>query len=338
MRWIILFTIATAGSFSASAQPSANLEELHRLIAEQQYAPALQKITAALALKGPAAKSVDRYQLFMLKGECLLQNKATRLALDAYTAAIKEAESDRDRSLAEAHETLVKESKGFAYTPKTSTVAAPTPPNTPKPRPAPIDILNLESRKKAFAALLADELAANDAKVKVAKTSKALPPIAQLFAPLSKMEGIELASLPEGGEGGAGGEAVKVKAVRAELIDAAKKIVAEALRGMSKRLSEIDKSANTFVEFYQESIDAFARPVMTKMYKKKGLTDPQTKELTETSATCDKLSPALTELAKGLGAQDKTFDPFSEEAARIRKEVDRVLDTDYLRVYRELPK
>jgi len=335
MRWIVVFlTIVMTGSFSASAQQSANLEELQRLVSEQQYAPALQKITAALALKGPAAKSVDRYQLFMLKGECLLQTKATRLALDAYAAAIKEAASDRDRSLAEAHETLVKESKGFAYTPKSSSAAAPpASPNVAKPRPAAIDILNLESRRKAFAALLADELAANDAKIKAAKVGKALPPIAQLFGPLSKMEGIELASLND-----SGGEAVKVKAVRGELIDAAKKIVAEALRGMSKRLSEIDKSANTFVEFYQESIDAFARPVMTKMYKKKGLTDPQTQELTQTSATCDKLAPALTELARGLGAQEKTFEPFSDEAARIRKEVDRVLDTDYLRVYQQLPK
>jgi hypothetical protein len=43
-------------------------------------------------------------------------------------------------------------------------------------------------------------------------------------------------------------------------------------------------------------------------------------------------------LAQGLKAADKAFEPFSEEAARIRKEVDRVLDIDYLRIYRELPK
>jgi hypothetical protein len=221
----------------------------------------------------------------------------------------------------------VKESKGFAYTPKALATGAE------KTRPAPIDILNIDSRRKAFAALLADELTANDAKIKAAKTGKALPPLAQLFAPLAKMEGFELASTA-----GGAGEAVKVKAVRAELTDAAKKIVAEALRQMSKRLSEIDKSANTFVEFYQEGIDALARPVMTKMYKKKGLSDDQNKELSETNATCDKLVPALAELAKGLGADDKAFQPFDDEAARIRKEVDRVLDTDYLRVYRELPK
>jgi hypothetical protein len=146
------------------------------------------------------------------------------------------------------------------------------------------------------------------------------------------MEGLELAA------SGGTAEADKVKALRADLTDAAKKTVAEALRGMSKHLGEIDKSANTFVEFYQEGLDALARPVMTKMYKKKGLTDAQSKELSETNATCDKLTPALAELAKGLSADEKTFQPFSEEAARIRKEVDRVLDTDYLHVYRELPK
>jgi hypothetical protein len=328
MRWIALFMLMAGWSGSACAQQSVMLEELHRLVDERQYAPALQKITASLALKGQAAKTVDRYQLFMLKGECLLQTKATRLALDAYAAATKEAANDHDRVLAEAHETLVKESKGFAYTPRTAAT-----PGAEKARPAPIDILNIDSRRKAFAALLTDELATNDAKIKAAKTGKALPPIAQLFAPLARMEGFELASTA-----GGTGEAVKVKAVRAELTDASKKIVAEALRQMSKRLGEIDKSANTFVEFYQESVDALARPVMTKMYKKKGLTDPQTKELSETNATCDKLVPALAELAKGLAAEDKTFEPFSDEAARIRKEVDRVLDTDYLRVYRELPK
>ena len=106
----------------------------------------------------------------------------------------------------------------------------------------------------------------------------------------------------------------------------------------AKRVSEIDKSANTFVETYQEGVDAIGRPAMVKMYKKKGLTDEQTHELSDTNATCDKIPPALTELAKGLAAEDKTFDPFTEEASRIRRESDRLLDTDYLQTYRQLPK
>src|SRR5258706_6487931 len=174
MRWIMLIAIVAggAGTVSAQAQPSnVALEELHRLVDDHQYGPALQKITAGLALKGAAAKLVNRYELFMLKGECHLKTKATRLALEAYAAAIKEAPSDRERELATAQEMLLKSSKAFAYTPRTTTAPAP-PAGADKPRPVPIDILNPDSRKKAFAALLADELAANDAKFKSAKASK----------------------------------------------------------------------------------------------------------------------------------------------------------------------
>lgn len=299
---------------------TTTLEELHRLVEEKQYSPALQKITASLALKGPAARMVNRYELFMLKAECHLQSKAIRLATDSYASAQKEATSDHDRLIAAAHELLIKTSRAFAYTPK----VVPG-----KARPAPIDILDLASRKKAFAAMLADQLTANDDKIRAAKTSGALPPIAQLFAPLATMQGLELSAT---------GDDKQIKALRTELTDAAKKAVANALRTLSKRVSEIDKSANTFVETYQEGVDAIGRPAMVKMYKKKGLTDEQTHELSDTNATCDKIPPALTELAKGLAAEDKTFDPFTEEASRIRRESDRLLDTDYLQTYRQLPK
>jgi hypothetical protein len=177
--------------------------------------------------------------------------------------------------------------------------------------------------------MLADELATNDTTIRNAQTSGALPPMAQLFTPLATMEGLELAAT---------GDDKQVKALRTELTDAAKKAVAAALRAMSNRVGQIDKSANAFVETYQEGVDALGRPAMVKMYKKKGLTDPETRALSDTTATCDKISPALTELAKGLQAEDKTFDPFAEEASRIRREVERILDTDYLQTYRQLPK
>jgi hypothetical protein len=337
MRCTLFFIAATflAGSTSAQTPP---LEELHRLVDGGEFGPALQKITVALQLKGPAAKLVDRYQLYMLKGECHLRLKATRLAGESYAAAAKAAASDHDRLLAAAHEMLIRNSRAFAYTPKppppAPAPAAPaSPPAPPVPalpaRPAPIDILDPASRKRAFAAMLADELAANDAKLRAAQSAHALPPIAACFAPLQTMEGLELAAT---------GDAPKVTALRGKLIDTAKKAVAEALRALSKRLGEIDKSANTFVENYQESVDLLGRPAMVKMYKKKGLSDADSKELSATNATCDKIPPALAELAKGLGADDKTFEPFSDEAARIRREVDRVLDIDYQRTYRELPK
>src|SRR5688572_33430088 len=95
--------------------------------------------------------------------------------------------SPADQAVAAAHELLVKQAKGFAYTPKTS----PQTPTAEKGRAAPIDILEKESRKRAFAALLADEMAANEAKLANARTAKALGAIAAMFKPLAVMEGIE---------------------------------------------------------------------------------------------------------------------------------------------------
>src|SRR5258706_5670670 len=93
---------------------------------------------------------------------------------------------------------LLKSSKAFAYTPRTPTAPAP-PAGADKPRPVPIDILNPDSPKKAFAALLADELAANDSRFKSSQASQALSPIRQLFPTLAMLEGLELASTGRAG-------------------------------------------------------------------------------------------------------------------------------------------
>ena len=310
----------------ARAEPAVALEELHRLIAEKQYAPAIQKITAALGLKGPAAKGVDRYSLFMLKGECHLQLRAIRPAQEAYIAAAKEAPSPRERAVAEAYGFLLKSSRALAYTPKTAAAGDKT------ARPAPIDILDPASRRRAFAALFADELAAADSKLAAARAAISLPPIVELFKPLATLEGLELASSADATD------APRTAALRGEMTDRAKKVVADALRGIDKTVSRIDKSANTFIEFYQDTVDVIARPVRVKRWKKKGLTDDEMKDLQSANATCDKISPALAEIAKRLAADEKAFETQTEEAARIRKEVDRILDTDYQHVYDQPPK
>ncbi|HEY7120499.1 MAG TPA: hypothetical protein VH475_28200 [Tepidisphaeraceae bacterium] len=312
------------GSAVISRAQIATPEELHRLVYDDRnYAVALQRITAALGLKGSAAKSVDRYDLYLLKAECHLQTKAAGLATEAYTAAAREAPNDADRAVAAAHALLLKQSRAFAYMPKTS---------ADKTRPAPIDLLDRESRKRAFLALYLDELTAAEPLLATAKSAKSLGPIAAACPTLAKLEGIERAGT---------GDVTRTRQLRDQLTETTKKTVADALRGLAKQVGVIDKEANTFVEFYEDRQDPtarFPRVIREKAYKKKGLNEVQTNQLQEVNRTCDQIPPALAELAQKLGAQDKAFDPQSDEAARIRREVDRILDTDYLKVYRELPK
>lgn len=304
-------------------------QEIRQLVDERTYAQALQKIAAALNLKGPAAKLVDRYDLWMLKAECHLQTKALPLAREAYASAAKEATTDTARAVAEAHVALLKAAKNFAYTPRTA-------PNAEKGRPSPIDLLDRESRRRAFAALFDDEQAAAADALKAARAAKALPPLAAAFKPLATLTGIELAAA------GADGQTPKSSSLRTELTEKAKKVLADNLRDLAKRVGEISKDANTFVETIQDVYDVTPLGQTTirkqRVWKKRGLTEPQTTALQDATKTCDQLVPGLPELARGLGVDEATFDPMSEEAARIRKDVDRVLDTDYMKTYRELPK
>jgi hypothetical protein len=322
--FVILAVVAWAPLAGAQAPSS---EEIHRLMGEKNYAQALQKITAGLALRGEAARAVNRYELLMLKGECHLRLKAGSYAAEAFAAAAKDPQaSPPERAVAAGHEMLVRQAKGFAYTPRT--------PGADKSRPAPIDILDPESRRRAFEALLADELAANESKVAAAKASRSLDPIVALFKPLAMMEGLERASTKDG-------DAPRVKALQAELTDRAKRDLADALRAVARRVGEIDKEASTFVEGFQDSQDPltpYARPVRERVYKRKGLSDAQVNELRQANATCDRVPRVLPLLAEGLHAPDGAFDSFGDEAARIRRDVDRLLGEDFMRIYKEIPK
>lgn len=324
MKWMIALLVGIMLATAARGQVASS-EELHRLVREKEYSAALQKIAAGLQLRGTAAKAVNRFELYMLKGECHLQMKAMTLAIEAYGFAAREAGNDAERGAAAANAHLMRQSKGFAYAPKSKDESG-------KPKAA-IDILDGESRKKAFAALLADETAANDAKLKAARTARTLPPLMDAAKAVATMEGLEQAAT---------GKSEKSSALRAGLTEQSKKVVSEALKSMSKRISEIDKEANTFVEFYQDVFDPRVRnPGQLKKeraYRKKGLSDPQYKELQEVNGTCDKLPQALETLAVELRSEEKAFEAMASEAGRIRKEVDRILDTDYQRVYKEIPK
>jgi hypothetical protein len=74
-----------------------------------------------------------------------------------------------------------------------------------------------------------------------------------------------------------------------------------------------------------------------KVYKRVGLTEARLRELRELGATADKVPEAMETIVKGLRAEEKDFAALGEEAGRLRKDVNRLLDTDYERIYQELP-
>jgi hypothetical protein len=222
---------------------------------------------------------------------------------------------------------LVKRSRGPTFTPAGRGADG-------KPRAA-IDVSTGAGRRAAFAALFEEELAANRQKLAALKDATTLGPVLDLLKPLNTLEGLETAA------GGATGKAERTRELMGEAAGRAKQVLAAALRDLGGRVTAIDKEANTLIEFYRDTEDPNAylpRPIKEKAYKRRGLTEPRLRELRELGGTADRVPEALAVIAQGVRAEEKDFAALAEEAGRVRKDVDRLLDTDYERVFTEKDK
>src|SRR5262245_46292561 len=110
MRLVVVLLMFAS---TAVAQPANQLPSVDQLRAQLDTNPAavLQGVARSLALKGPAAATLDRYELFMLRGEAHLRNKAMPAAAEAFAAAGKETTDAAKKTTARATEVLARKSK-----------------------------------------------------------------------------------------------------------------------------------------------------------------------------------------------------------------------------------
>src|SRR5437763_2612421 len=127
MRYLLVSVLLVAlCSSAASAEPS--LGDAQSAFSAGEYRPCLAKIAQVFAMKSPAPTPQTRYELFKLRGECLLQLKSAQVAADAFHSAaliVKQDGSMQDYASAEAVAILIKASPGLRYTPKKSRDAKP---------------------------------------------------------------------------------------------------------------------------------------------------------------------------------------------------------------------
>src|SRR5829696_6272433 len=98
------------------AQPAApgsgapTTQQLQTLLDAKQYPQVIQQSQRLLALKGAAAKDVDKYEVQMLRAEAYLQQKQQGQAVTSYQAAIKETKDPTKAGLPRAMITLLQKS------------------------------------------------------------------------------------------------------------------------------------------------------------------------------------------------------------------------------------
>src|SRR6478672_189018 len=86
-----------ATDFVRAAPPTApTIAEAQADFDAGQYRPALQKVSKALTATNEKSPPAARYDLFMLRGECLLRVNERTLAIDAFRAAARTMKNDGD--------------------------------------------------------------------------------------------------------------------------------------------------------------------------------------------------------------------------------------------------
>jgi hypothetical protein len=285
---------------AAEPEPPATMEELNQLFKAGEYQPLVLKATRVLQLKGDAAKPYDRVKVFMLKGEAQLRLKQTTPALDAFASAAKEAKDFKEAATPIATEALVRKSPGFKYSVKP----------TGGGKPESLDILDDAQRKKAFAALYADEVTATTAKFRAAARATSLPAIVEAIKLAPRLRALELA---------ADGTDDKTLASIKDLGTHAEELMKDGLSKMNATVMEISKSANTL----ERSVDSYGS-VTTR---KRGINPQETRTLRNLVDTAGKISTTAKEMGDVTAVA--TLSGVSKEAERVGTEAQKLLDTDW---------
>ncbi len=270
----------------------------------KQYPEVLAESQRMLALKGPAAKDVDRYEVpdkpAAEGADAASKQQSTAIA--SYQQATKETADPSKAGVAKAMMTLVQKSRAFMYTPKAG--------SDPTKTIAPLNLLDPTDRKAALAALFNEEWTPTQAKIDAFKKqgTTSLTPILQAADLAGEMRGLEIAAT---------GKDEKTSNALSDLTENASKLMKDYLERSSRDVDNIDRQANY--------------PVDTNTYQttRRGLTSPQINDLKLIISNCQKLTLAAQQVASSAGAGGSEFRAISEKSSDLGKRANDVLTADY---------
>lgn len=177
------------GFTTAFADTGDTPDSLQKLYTDGNYKDLVPRINKVLELKGSDAAKFKKYDLLVMKGDASLHLHSKGQAMDAFRSAISATTKTDEMATATATAELIRRASGtLTYTRKTKT--------DKDDKPLPIDIVEPDSRKLAFAALETDLLAIEKPKMDAAMKSTSLEQIAAAATDkdLAMLKAVEIAS------------------------------------------------------------------------------------------------------------------------------------------------
>lgn len=290
----LIFAVLPALGISSSAfsADSGLVQEIRQKVDAKQYQDAQRQITTALSAIRSDDEGTDRFQLLMLRGECLLQTGQRASAVTAYELALRCAPDTRGAALARAHVLLLKASFNNQYKPKQGA-------NT-----TPIDILDRESRKAAFAAMREDQAKTLAPGLRTAMQAHTLPPMLNVLQPLLDVGYLEYASK---------GSAEETRAELQSLGMRARELINADLRRIRRETSTLEIAANS----------------AASDYTRRGLFSQERTQAKETIEYLKKIEQTARDVRRRaieLGFDGSAWEPIIAESADVADRLQALLD------------
>lgn len=316
---ILLSLASTTRAQTAPATPPT-ADELRILLKEGKAQDALRGVTRALNLRGDAAAAYNRYELYVIRAEAMLATKQISGAVDALALARKEAKTPAEAAGAQALATLIQRSPGAQYKPKPPKAE----PGKPRPPvPAPIPIIEQDSRKRAMEALYMDDLAAVLEKTSKLSDVKTLPPLAELAKQLVTLHALELAATEKDEQ---------TTALQKQIGKHAAELIAGGIAADAKTITTLEAHANEKVERVRDvptRTSSGTNNVRTIETIKRGLDARAQQTLAKIVDNSRKMTQAAEDFAAACpGAKDELA-AVAEKAKALEAKVIEVMKADY---------
>ncbi|MDQ3440347.1 MAG: hypothetical protein M3478_08370 [Planctomycetota bacterium] len=290
-----------------AAREVPSTAEIRQRVAEKQFKRVLREVARAMQLKGDDAAGHDRGELLLIRADAQLGMRIEPAAAKSYRDAAEAATSYADvRDTARAMSLLMSRSERLAYTPRTGDAVGRE-----------IDIVS--DRKAALDALLADELATYEPKVRSAKEKKSIAEVLETVKAVEPIAAVERAAT---------GSTNRTDEYRKGFVAQVETLLDDALVQLDRSADTVEERARALVAVPQE-IRAGQPPPKTMKVKKTGLAPADEAALKAVMDTCREIVSRNREAAGQLGAEPDRFRRASDFAIRLSAKAGAILRADY---------
>ncbi len=292
--------------FLVAAREIPSVEQMRGMVTDKQFKRVLREVARAMQLKGDEATAYDRGQLLLIRADAQLGMRIEPQAAKSFRDAAEAATRADDRATARAMSLLMSKSERLIYKPHTG-----------EPGGREIDIG--ADRQAALDALLADEMAAVEPRVRSTKEKKEIAALLEMAAALEPVAAVERAAT---------GTTTRTDEIKGGLITAMETLLDDALIELDRKAVAIELNALGLIAVPQAAQPG-QPPPQTIRAKKRGLSLGDEAVLKQVMETCGEVVSRHREVAMQLGAEPDRFRRAGDFAIRLSSKAGAILRADY---------